>query len=114
MRRDFEGAKLKQEDGILLQNSLKQPNENLVSCHQTKEKWEKGHKEATMELLKVKDRAIELERNVSFVLYWVSLLCSSYAMHCSQCCTKVNSLSGILVPAKHFADGGMLLHKRHA
>uniref|UniRef100_A0A670HMH3 Coiled-coil domain containing 88C n=1 Tax=Podarcis muralis TaxID=64176 RepID=A0A670HMH3_PODMU len=54
---------LKQEDGILLQNSLKQPNENLVSCHQTKEKWEKGHKEATMELLKVKDRAIELERN---------------------------------------------------
>uniref|UniRef100_A0A670HLH0 Coiled-coil domain containing 88C n=1 Tax=Podarcis muralis TaxID=64176 RepID=A0A670HLH0_PODMU len=63
MRRDFEGAKLKQEDGILLQNSLKQPNENLVSCHQTKEKWEKGHKEATMELLKVKDRAIELERN---------------------------------------------------
>ncbi|CAI5764404.1 Hypothetical predicted protein [Podarcis lilfordi] len=63
MRRDFEGVKQKQEDGILLQNSLKQPNENLVSCHQTKEKWEKGHKEATMELLKVKDRAIELERN---------------------------------------------------
>ncbi|XP_060128246.1 protein Daple isoform X1 [Zootoca vivipara] len=63
MRRDFEGVKQKQEDGILLQNSLKQPNEDLVFCHQTKEKWEKGHKEATMELLKVKDRAIELERN---------------------------------------------------
>ncbi|XP_061467950.1 protein Daple isoform X2 [Rhineura floridana] len=63
MRKDFEGLKQKQEDGILMQTLLKQPSEDFVSCHQAKEKWGKGHTEATMELLKVKDRAIELERN---------------------------------------------------
>ncbi|XP_062974032.1 protein Daple [Elgaria multicarinata webbii] len=62
-RKDIEVLKQKQEDGMHVQDSLKQPIENFVSSHQTKEKWEKGHKEATMELLKVKDRAIDLERN---------------------------------------------------
>lgn len=33
--------------------------------HQGKESWGPSHKEATMELLRVNDRAIELERNVS-------------------------------------------------
>nr|XP_060612657.1 protein Daple isoform X1 [Anolis sagrei ordinatus] len=60
MRKDFESLKQKQAEGM--QNSLKQPSGN-ISGQQAKEKWEKGHKEATMELLKVKDRAIELERN---------------------------------------------------
>uniref|UniRef100_A0A803TGQ5 Coiled-coil domain containing 88C n=1 Tax=Anolis carolinensis TaxID=28377 RepID=A0A803TGQ5_ANOCA len=60
MRKDFESLKQKQADGM--QNSLKQPSGN-ISGPQAKEKWERGHKEATMELLKVKDRAIELERN---------------------------------------------------
>uniref|UniRef100_A0A803TD72 Coiled-coil domain containing 88C n=1 Tax=Anolis carolinensis TaxID=28377 RepID=A0A803TD72_ANOCA len=45
----------------------RKPAEDLpsgnISGPQAKEKWERGHKEATMELLKVKDRAIELERN---------------------------------------------------
>ncbi|KAH0620423.1 hypothetical protein JD844_020858 [Phrynosoma platyrhinos] len=63
MRKDFEGLKQKQAAGMQMHNSLKQPSENFVSGHQSKEKWEKGHKEMTMELLKVKDRAIELERN---------------------------------------------------
>ncbi|XP_032088972.1 protein Daple isoform X2 [Thamnophis elegans] len=49
MRKDFECLKQKQEEGIFVQK-LNQPLENC-------------QKEATMELLKVKDRAIDLERN---------------------------------------------------
>ncbi|XP_026568902.1 protein Daple isoform X2 [Pseudonaja textilis] len=49
MRKDFACLKQKQEEGTLMQK-LNQPLENC-------------QKEATMELLKVKDRAIELERN---------------------------------------------------
>nr|XP_020663245.1 protein Daple isoform X2 [Pogona vitticeps] len=63
VRKDFEGLKKKQENGKNLQNSSEQPNENVISIHQAKGKWEEDHKEATMELLKVNDRAIELERN---------------------------------------------------
>ncbi|CAM4689797.1 protein Daple isoform X3 [Lepidochelys kempii] len=62
-KKDFEVLKQSQEDGQCVQNSLKSPAEKLVSTHQMKEKWETGHRETTMELLKVKDRAIELERN---------------------------------------------------
>lgn len=36
------------------------------------EKLETGHQEATTELLKLKDRAIELERNVSLLLFPLS------------------------------------------
>ncbi|KAJ6661856.1 hypothetical protein lerEdw1_013027 [Lerista edwardsae] len=60
MKRDFEGLKQSQEDQADMQNSS---TENFVSGLPAKEKWEKGHRETTMELLKVKDRAIELERN---------------------------------------------------
>ncbi|XP_074812224.1 protein Daple isoform X2 [Natator depressus] len=63
IKKDFEVLKQSQEDGQCVQNSLKSPAEKLVSTHQMKEKWETGHRETTMELLKVKDRAIELERN---------------------------------------------------
>ncbi|TFK16040.1 Cordon-bleu protein-like 1 [Platysternon megacephalum] len=63
IKKDFEVLKQSQEDGQCVQNSLKSPAEKLVSNHQMKEKWETGHRETTMELLKVKDRAIELERN---------------------------------------------------
>ncbi|XP_074852732.1 protein Daple isoform X2 [Carettochelys insculpta] len=63
IRKDFDVLKKNQEDGPCLQNSLKFPAEKLFSGHQMKEKWETGHQETTMELLKVKDRAIELERN---------------------------------------------------
>uniref|UniRef100_A0A8C3RTN3 Coiled-coil domain containing 88C n=1 Tax=Chelydra serpentina TaxID=8475 RepID=A0A8C3RTN3_CHESE len=63
VKKDFEVLKQSQEDGQCVQNSLKSPAEKLVSNHQMKEKWETGHRETTMELLKVKDRAIELERN---------------------------------------------------
>uniref|UniRef100_A0A8C4VWV4 Uncharacterized protein n=1 Tax=Gopherus evgoodei TaxID=1825980 RepID=A0A8C4VWV4_9SAUR len=63
IKKDFEVLKQSQEDGQCMKNSLKSPAEKLVS-NQMKEKWETGHRETTMELLKVKDRAIELERNV--------------------------------------------------
>ncbi|XP_005285463.2 protein Daple isoform X5 [Chrysemys picta bellii] len=63
IKKDFEVLKQSQEDGQCVQNSLKSPAEKLISNHQMKEKWETGHRETTMELLKVKDRAIELERN---------------------------------------------------
>ncbi|XP_054826899.1 protein Daple isoform X2 [Eublepharis macularius] len=62
VRKDFEGLKQREKEGHV-QNSSKQPSENVVSSHQAKEKWEMLHQEATVELLKVKDRAIELERN---------------------------------------------------
>ncbi|XP_052594750.1 protein Daple [Peromyscus californicus insignis] len=52
-----------QEDRTQAQNMLKHPAGKVVSSHQEKEAWEPSHKEATMELLRVKDRAIELERS---------------------------------------------------
>ncbi|XP_033622654.1 protein Daple isoform X2 [Fukomys damarensis] len=52
-----------QEEATHVQNSLKRPLGTSVTSHQEKEAWGPGHKEATMELLRVKDRAIELERN---------------------------------------------------
>ncbi|XP_048341157.1 protein Daple isoform X1 [Sphaerodactylus townsendi] len=63
VRKDFEGLKRSKKGETLEPNSFKQPSENVASSHQAKEKWQMLHKEATMELLKVKDRAIELERN---------------------------------------------------
>ncbi|XP_045427890.1 protein Daple isoform X2 [Pipistrellus kuhlii] len=50
-------------EGKHLQNSLRHPAGTSVAGHQDKEGWGPSHKEATMELLRVKDRAIELERN---------------------------------------------------
>ncbi|KAL1790173.1 Daple isoform X1 [Sigmodon hispidus] len=52
-----------QEDRTQAQNMLKHPSGKAVTSHQEKEAWEPSHKEATMELLRVKDRAIELERS---------------------------------------------------
>ncbi|KAM6171736.1 protein Daple isoform 1-T1 [Erethizon dorsatum] len=52
-----------QEEATHVQNSLKRPLGTSVTSPQEKEARGLGHKEATMELLRVKDRAIELERN---------------------------------------------------
>jgi hypothetical protein len=54
-----------QEDGTHSQNSLKHPAGKSLTSHQQKEAWGLSQQEATMELLRLKDRAIELERNVS-------------------------------------------------
>ncbi|KAM8781278.1 protein Daple [Rhynchonycteris naso] len=63
LKEDCEGLRQNQEEGKHLQNSLKPPVGTLAVGHQGKESWGSSHKEATMELLRVKDRAIELERN---------------------------------------------------
>ncbi|XP_072194652.1 protein Daple isoform X2 [Excalfactoria chinensis] len=63
IKKDFDALKQMQQDGQQAQNSLKYSTEKLIPNHQMNEKLDTGHREATMELLKLKDRAIELERN---------------------------------------------------
>uniref|UniRef100_A0A8B9I6Q7 Coiled-coil domain containing 88C n=1 Tax=Anser brachyrhynchus TaxID=132585 RepID=A0A8B9I6Q7_9AVES len=63
VKKDFDALKQTQQDGQHTQNSLRYSTEKLIPNHQMNEKLETGHREATMELLKLKDRAIELERN---------------------------------------------------
>ena len=67
LQQECETLRRSQEEGKHLQNTLKHPAGTLVAGHQGKESWGPSHKEATMELLRVKDRAIELERNVSWL-----------------------------------------------
>ncbi|KAM6075259.1 protein Daple isoform 2-T2 [Chlamydotis macqueenii] len=63
VKKEFDALKQTQQDGQYAQKSLRYSAEKLIPNHQTSEKLETGHREATMELLKLKDRAIELERN---------------------------------------------------
>ncbi|XP_069639722.1 protein Daple isoform X3 [Haliaeetus albicilla] len=63
VKKDFDALKQTQQDGQYAQKSLRYSAEKLIPNHQMNEKLETGHREATMELLKLKDRAIELERN---------------------------------------------------
>lgn len=67
LQKECESLRQNQEEGKHLQNSVKQPVGTLVAGHQGRESWGPSHKEATMELLRVKDRAIELERDVSWL-----------------------------------------------
>lgn len=60
LKKECEVFRQSQEEGKPAPNSFKHPE-----GHPEKEPWGPGHKEATMELLRVKDRAIELERTVS-------------------------------------------------
>ncbi|XP_076777514.1 protein Daple isoform X2 [Arvicanthis niloticus] len=61
VKKEREQLRQTQEDGTQAQNMLKHPPAKVIS--QEKEAWGPSHKEATMELLRVKDRAIELERS---------------------------------------------------
>ncbi|ELW48690.1 Protein Daple, partial [Tupaia chinensis] len=63
LQKECESLRQSQEEGKLLHNSFKHPAGKESPSHQGKESWGPGHKEATMELLRLKDRAIELERN---------------------------------------------------
>ncbi|XP_030130723.4 protein Daple isoform X2 [Taeniopygia guttata] len=63
VKKDFDALKQTQQDGQYAQKSLKNSAEKLIANQQMNEKFETGHQEATTELLKLKDRAIELERN---------------------------------------------------
>ncbi|XP_064279639.1 protein Daple isoform X3 [Passer domesticus] len=63
VKKDFDALKQTQQDGQYAQKSLRNSAEKLIANQQVNEKLETGHQEATTELLKLKDRAIELERN---------------------------------------------------
>ncbi|XP_058596017.1 protein Daple isoform X1 [Neofelis nebulosa] len=63
LKTECEVLRQNQQEGKHLENSFKHPVDTLVTGLQGKEPWGPSHKEATMELLRVKDRAIELERN---------------------------------------------------
>ncbi|KAM4898548.1 protein Daple [Sylvia borin] len=63
VKKDFDALKQTQQDGQYAQKSLRNSAEKLIPNQQMNEKLEMGHQEATTELLKLKDRAIELERN---------------------------------------------------
>ncbi|XP_058148406.1 protein Daple isoform X2 [Dasypus novemcinctus] len=63
LKEECEILRQDQEEGKQLQNSFKHPVGKLVASQQGKEAWGPSHQEAAMELLRVKDRAIELERN---------------------------------------------------
>ncbi|XP_077036740.1 protein Daple isoform X3 [Agelaius phoeniceus] len=63
VKKDFDALKQTQQDGQYAQKSLRNSAEKLIANQQMNEKLEAGHQEATTELLKLKDRAIELERN---------------------------------------------------
>nr|XP_031535198.1 protein Daple isoform X2 [Vicugna pacos] len=63
LKKECEVLRQNQEEGKHAQNSFKHPVGALATGHPGKESWGPSHKEATMELLRVKDRAIELERN---------------------------------------------------
>ncbi|KAL9849034.1 protein Daple isoform 2-T2 [Geothlypis trichas] len=63
VKKDFDALKQTQQDGQYAQKSLRNSAEKLIANQQMNEKLEAGHQETTTELLKLKDRAIELERN---------------------------------------------------
>ncbi|XP_042637419.1 protein Daple [Orycteropus afer afer] len=63
VKKECELLRQNQDEDEHTQNVFKPPVGKPATSHQGKEAWGPGHKEATMELLRVKDRAIELERN---------------------------------------------------
>lgn len=68
VKKDFDALNQTQQNEQYAQKSVVCSEEKFIPNHQMSEKSETGHREATMELLKLKDRAIELERNVRLLL----------------------------------------------
>lgn len=64
VKKNYEALKQRQEEERMVQNSPPRSGEENQSVN----KWEKENQETTRELLKVKDRLIEVERNVRCVL----------------------------------------------
>uniref|UniRef100_A0A8U8B3C2 Uncharacterized protein n=1 Tax=Geospiza parvula TaxID=87175 RepID=A0A8U8B3C2_GEOPR len=60
VKKNYEALKQRQEEERMVQNSPPRSGEGNPSVN----KWEKENQETTRELLKVKDRLIEVERNV--------------------------------------------------
>ncbi|KAM4852956.1 protein Daple [Thomomys bottae] len=63
VKEESELLRRSQGDPVPSQNSLKHPGDEPLTGHLEEGAWGPSHKEATMELLRLKDRAIELERN---------------------------------------------------
>lgn len=61
MKKNYEALRQREEEERMVQSSPPKGKED----QQPVIKWEKESQEATRELLKVKDRLIEVERNVS-------------------------------------------------
>lgn len=61
VKKNYEALRQREEEERMVQSSPPRGGEDP----QTVNKWEKESHEATRELLKVKDRLIEVERNVS-------------------------------------------------
>lgn len=76
MKKNYEALKQRQEEERMVQNSPPRSGEENQSVN----KWEKENQETTRELLKVKDRLIEVERNVRCVLNMVLvvIICSEF------------------------------------
>lgn len=70
MKKNYEALKQRQEEERMVQNSPPRSGEENQSVN----KWEKENQETTRELLKVKDRLIEVERNVRCVLHITLIL----------------------------------------
>lgn len=70
MKKNYEALKQRQEEERMVQNSPPRSGEGNQSVN----KWEKENQETTRELLKVKDRLIEVERNVRCVLNLVLMV----------------------------------------
>lgn len=61
MKKNYEALKQRQEEEKMVQNCSSKTDEESLSVN----KWERESQETTRELLKVKDRLIEVERNIS-------------------------------------------------
>lgn len=65
VKKNYEALKQRQEEERMVQNSPPRSGEENQSVN----KWEKENQETKRELLKVKDRLIEVERNVRCFKY---------------------------------------------
>uniref|UniRef100_A0A672TLU4 Coiled-coil domain containing 88C n=1 Tax=Strigops habroptila TaxID=2489341 RepID=A0A672TLU4_STRHB len=113
VKKDFDALKQTQQDGQYAQKSLRYSAEKLIPNHQMTEKLEMGHQEATMELLKLKDRAIELERNVenSTLSSQSSSLMAQNTLLQNQQTTKENENENLLKQKEQLkAEYESLLH----
>lgn len=64
MKKNYEALKQRQDEERMVQSSPLTSGED---------KWERESQETTRELLKVKDRLIEVERNVSIFKFFVGI-----------------------------------------
>lgn len=73
VKKNYEALRQREEEERMVQSLPPRAGEEEV---QAVSKWEKESHEATRELLKVKDRLIEVERNVS-----VALIAAAHGRH---------------------------------